>query len=84
MGWAMRKTLHAELVIAACRMAVQRQRPEPGLIHHSDCGAQYACEAFRAEFENADAVASMSPKSDCLDITATVSVWRTLKNRARL
>jgi putative transposase len=29
-------------------MAVQRQRPAPGLIHHSDRGIQYAAEAYRS------------------------------------
>jgi putative transposase len=39
-GWAMRDTLHAEIVRAALAMAVQRQRPAPVLIHHSDRGVQ--------------------------------------------
>lgn len=78
-GWAMRETLHAELVIAAWLMAIQRQRPGPGLIHHADRGVQYACEAFRAELDKAGAVASMSRKGDCLDNAAMESFWHTLK-----
>ena len=39
-GWAMREHLHAELTIAALTMAIQRQRPGAGLIHHSDRGSQ--------------------------------------------
>ena len=38
--WAMRETLHGEIARAALAMAVQRQRPAPGLIHHSDRGVQ--------------------------------------------
>jgi transposase InsO family protein len=78
-GWAMRETLHAEIVIAAWLMAVQRQRPRRGLIHHSDRGSQYACEAFCAELEKVGAVASMSRKADCLDNAAMESFWHTLK-----
>jgi len=78
-GWAMRETLHAEIVIAAWLMAVQRQRPGPGLIHHSDRGVQYACEAFRAELAKSGAVASMSRRGDCLDNAAMESFWHTLK-----
>ncbi len=35
-GWAMRDHLRAELTIAALTMAIQRRRPTPGLMHHSD------------------------------------------------
>lgn len=51
----MRETLHAELIIAAWLMAIQRQRPGAGLIYHADRGVQYACEAFRAELDKATA-----------------------------
>ncbi len=37
-GWAMRDHMRAELTIAALTMAIQRQKPPPGLIHHSDRG----------------------------------------------
>jgi transposase InsO family protein len=39
-GWAMRDHMRAELTIAALTMAIQRQRPGAGLIHHSDRGSQ--------------------------------------------
>src|SRR4029453_1627616 len=39
-GWAMREHMRAELTIAALTMAIQRQRPAAGLIHHSDRGSQ--------------------------------------------
>jgi putative transposase len=37
-NWVMRdhKHMRAELTIAALTMAIQRQKPPPGLIHHSD------------------------------------------------
>jgi transposase InsO family protein len=36
----MRDHMRAELTIAALTMAIQRQRPGAGLIHHSDRGSQ--------------------------------------------
>jgi len=45
-GWAMREHMRAELTIAALTMAIQRQKPPPGLIHHSD--SQRINASFRA------------------------------------
>jgi transposase len=39
-GWAMRDYLRTELASSALTMALQRQRPAVGLIHHSDRGVQ--------------------------------------------
>ena len=38
LGWSMREHLRAALATPALMMATQRQRPEPGLIQHSDQG----------------------------------------------
>jgi transposase-like protein len=39
-GWAMADHLGHELALAALDMAIARQRPSPGLVHHSDRGVQ--------------------------------------------
>jgi putative transposase len=39
-GWSMDDHMRSELVVDALQMAVARRRPAPGLIHHSDQGAQ--------------------------------------------
>jgi putative transposase len=39
--------MRLELTIAALTMAVQRQNPPSGLIHHSDRGSQYAAADYR-------------------------------------
>lgn len=39
----MRDYLRAELATSALMMAIQRQRPNAGLIQHSDRGIQCAC-----------------------------------------
>jgi putative transposase len=45
-GWAMREHMRVELTIAALTMAIQRQKPPSGLIHHSD--SQRINASFRA------------------------------------
>ena len=39
-GWAMADHLRHELTLAALDMAIVRQRPAPGLVHHADRGVQ--------------------------------------------
>jgi putative transposase len=39
-GWAMDEQMPQELTLAALDMALQRRRPLPGLMHHSDRGSQ--------------------------------------------
>src|SRR5689334_3857932 len=46
-GWAMRDHMQVELASAALTMAIRQQRPQVGLIHHSDRGVQYASHAYR-------------------------------------
>lgn len=48
-GWSMREALHTQIALEAHAMAIERQRPAPGLIHHSDRGIQYAAAAYRGE-----------------------------------
>lgn len=78
-GWAMRETLHAEIATAALDMAIARQRPRPGLVHHSDRGIQYACEAYRQTLAASRILPSMSRKGDCLDNAPMESFFHSLK-----
>jgi transposase InsO family protein len=41
-GWAMSNRIDQQLVLDALHMAIAQRCPEPGLIHHSDQGQQYA------------------------------------------
>lgn len=78
-GWGMRQTLHADIAIDALRMAIERQRPPTGLIHHSDRGVQYAAEAYRQVLQAAGITSSMSRKGNCLDNAPMESFFHTLK-----
>ena len=78
-GWSMRQTLHTEIALDALNMAVERQRPAPGLIHHSDRGIQYAAEAYRSALARSGITPSMSRKGDCWDNAPMESFFHTLK-----
>ncbi len=78
-GWAMRETLHAGIAVEALRMAIERQRPPPGLIQHSDRGVQYAADAYRQVLAAAGITPSMSRKGNCLDNAPMESFFHTLK-----
>jgi len=78
-GWAMRKTLHTELVVATLEMAQQTRRPGQGILHHSDQGVQYASSEYRQALERLQALQSISRKGECWDNAAMESFFATLK-----
>jgi len=78
-GWSMRDHMRTELTLAALLMAAQRQRPAPGLIHHSDRGSQYAAGAYADQLAVIGAVASMSRTACCYDNAPMESFFHTLK-----
>jgi putative transposase len=41
-GWALHRTMEDEITLSALRMALSQRVVEPGLVHHSDRGSQYA------------------------------------------
>jgi putative transposase len=45
-GWALQRSLEAALVLEALRLALKQRRPQPGLVHHSDRGVQYASKDY--------------------------------------
>jgi len=79
LGWSMASILDASMTIAALRMAISRRRPPPGLIVHSDRGAQFASRAYRALLAQHGLLASMSRKGNCYDNAFIESFWSSLK-----
>ena len=68
-GWSMADHLRAGLCVDALVMALQRRRPEAGLIHHSDRGVQYAAEPYRQVLERHGIRRSMSRRGNCVGET---------------
>ena len=75
----MRDTLHTQIALEALTMAIERQKPAPGLIHHSDRIIQYAAEAYRSALAHSGITPSMSRKGDCWDNAPMESFFHTLK-----
>jgi putative transposase len=79
-GWAIKERMTADIVTDALTMAWFRRRPEPGLIHHSDRGSQYASGVFQALLTEYEMTCSMSRKGNCWDNAPTESFFNSLKN----
>jgi transposase InsO family protein len=78
-GWALSSSLHAELVVSALKMALQTRDVQPGLIHHSDRGVQYACEQYVEILQKHGITISMSRKGNPYDNAKLESFMKTLK-----
>jgi transposase InsO family protein len=78
-GWALGRTLGAELTVAALRMALAERHPAAGLVHHSDRGVQYASYAYTGLLQAHAVQISMSRKGNPYDNGACESFIKTLK-----
>ena len=52
-GWALGRSLAAELTVSALQQAIAQRQPLPGLVHHSDRGSQYASNDYTDPVEGA-------------------------------
>lgn len=78
-GWALRRSLEAALVLEALRKALRRRCPPPGLVHHSDRGVQYASRDYIQVLEQHGIRISMSRRGNVYDNATAESFIKTLK-----
>jgi putative transposase len=78
-GWALERTMEEELTLSALRMALSRRAVEPGLVHHSDRGSQYASVNYTDLLKQNGIEISMSRKGNPWDNAACESFLKTLK-----
>jgi transposase InsO family protein len=78
-GWSMDSRIDQTLALDALGMALRTRRTEPGLLHHSDRGVQYASGDYQAQLRECGIVCSMSRKGDCWDNAVAESFFSTLK-----
>ena len=78
-GWALGRTLEAELALSALRMALRQREPGPGLVHHSDRGIQYAAHDYTDLLKEHNIRISMSRRGNPYDNAACESFMKTLK-----
>jgi transposase InsO family protein len=79
-GWAMAEQNNKQLVLNALDMAILRQHPQPGLVHHTDQGSPYGSAEYVHKLKNYRMVQSMSNKGDCYDNAVAESFFATIKN----
>jgi len=78
-GWALGRTLAARLAVTALERAIAGRQPQPGLVHHSDRGIQYASHDYVALLEKHRITPSMSRPANPYDNAACESFMKTLK-----
>jgi putative transposase len=78
-GWALDRKMQVGLVLRALEQALEQRKPQPGLVHHSDRGVQYASDAYVGKLMDHGIVGSMSRPAYPYDNAFCERFMRTLK-----
>jgi len=78
-GWALSRRIDTQLALTALRMTLQTRTVQPGLMHHSDRGVQYASGDYVALLKEHKIQISMSPTGNPYDNAKAERFMRTLK-----
>ena len=78
-GWAMDNHMRTELCVKALEKAIQRYKPQPGLIHHSDRGIQYCSKDYQELLKKHGMRCSMSRKGNCYDNACAETFFSAIK-----
>jgi putative transposase len=81
-GFAISRSIDVRLTLAALNAAIDRRRPPPGCVHHSDRGSQYAAQAYREVLLRCGLVGSMGRRGNPYDNAKVESFMKTLKVEA--
>jgi putative transposase len=81
-GYAISRSIDARLTVAALKSAIERRKPPPGCIHHSDRGSQYAAQVYRDMLAVHGLVGSMGRRGNPYDNAKAESFMKTLKVEA--
>ena len=78
-GWGLERHLQTELTLAALRMALTGREVQPGLVHHSDRGVQYAAHVYTDLLTAHGIQISMSRRGNPYDNAQAERFMKTLK-----
>jgi putative transposase len=78
-GWQIADHLRSELCLDALHAAILDRKPGTDLLHHSDRGVQYACDAYRQMLRDNGIACSMSRRGNCYDNAMMESFHASLK-----
>ncbi|MEQ1546108.1 IS3 family transposase [Methyloglobulus sp.] len=80
-GWSIAGHMRTSMCVSALRMAFWRRKPDPGPLHHSDRGGQYASHEYRGHLGLIMKMQqSMGRKGNCWDNTPTERFFRGLEH----
>jgi transposase InsO family protein len=79
LGWELGDTLEASLAVAALQRAIADRAIQPGIVHHSDRGVQYASTDYITLLEAHGFLISMSRTGNPYDNAKAESFMKTLK-----
>jgi transposase InsO family protein len=83
-GWDLQDHMEESLVLAALQAAIRLRQPQPGLVHHTDRGGQYAGAEYRRMLARARMQQSMSRANDCYDNAFMESCFGTVKTELEM
>jgi putative transposase len=78
-GWHLSRDMTTQLTLTALQRAIAQRHPQPGLIHHSDRGVQYASHDYVEQLQQIGVQISMSSGSLPYDNAKAESFFKTLK-----
>jgi putative transposase len=78
-GYAVSRRIDTHLALAALQAAVETRQPQPGCIHHSDRGSQYAADLYRKALARYGLRGSMGRRGNPYDNAKAESFMKTLK-----
>jgi len=78
-GWHLSREMTTQLTRNALHQAIVERHPQPGLIHHSDRGVQYASREYVEQLQQIGAQISMSSVGNPYDNAKAESFFKTLK-----
>jgi len=79
-GWATGTRPNHQLADKALTRAIERRRPQPGLVFHSDRGSAYLSYAVQELLDDHQITPSTSRPGNCLDNAVAESFFKTLKS----
>jgi transposase InsO family protein len=83
-GWRLQNHLQTPLPLQALADAQQTRHAQPGPLHHSDRGCQYASASYQQQLLSLGFTPSMSRPGCCHDNAAMESFWSSLKSELDL
>lgn len=81
-GWELSKYRTADVTVSALRKALMHRDVRPGMIFHSDRGAEYGAHLFQNELKRAGIRPSMNRPKHMTDNAQVESFFKTMKTES--